>query len=315
MSKRDETVQARNMSEPPQKPETNEDWDAVLALISDLRERVVALEAKPEARDGRDGAPGRDGKDGAQGERGPQGEPGIKGERGEPGPEGRGVVSATQNERGELLLSWSDGQVQNIGIVKGADGKNGRDGNDGLNGADGAPGLDGIDGKDGADGISFSAAKVLEDGTLEISMDNGDKMNVGHVMGPQGHAGRDGNDGKDGTDGKDGIAVRSAEIDAQGNLTFTLSDDSKLFLGPVRGADGAPGEKGDPGEVDEAMVSRIVSEKVQTQVSYEVGAKIAEVEARISNRFDGLMATVMNFFGQKPEPKEPPKPKRAASSR
>ena len=78
------------------------------------------------------------------------------------------VERAYINDSGELVLSYTDGTEQNVGVVVGADGKDGVDGKDGADGKDGVDGKDGADGRDGADG-------------------------------------KDGVDGKDGADGKDGV--------------------------------------------------------------------------------------------------------------
>jgi hypothetical protein len=61
-------------------------FDRVLETMERLAGRIVALEARPAARDGRDGAPGSPGRDGTPGRDGERGPPGDRGERGEPGP-------------------------------------------------------------------------------------------------------------------------------------------------------------------------------------------------------------------------------------
>ncbi len=60
-----------------------------------------------------------------------------------------GIENATLNERGELVLEYTDGTEQNLGVVKGKDGQDGVDGQDGTNGQNGANGLNGKDGQDG----------------------------------------------------------------------------------------------------------------------------------------------------------------------
>ncbi len=70
-----------------------------------------------------------------------------------------GIEEAYINEKGELVLSYTDGTEQNLGTVVGADGKDGADGADGADGKDGSDGKDGVDGADGADG---------QDGTVTI---------------------------------------------------------------------------------------------------------------------------------------------------
>ena len=83
---------------------------------------------------------GADGKDGTDGKDGQDGKDGI------------GIVGARVNEKGELMLELSDGNIVNAGIVRGSDGQ---DGLDGTNGADGLPGQDGANGTDGKDGTTW----------------------------------------------------------------------------------------------------------------------------------------------------------------
>ncbi len=72
------------------------------------------------------------------------------------------IEDAHINEAGELVLFYTDGTEQNLGVVVGEDGK---DGADGVNGKDGADGKDGTDGKDGADGTDGVDG---EDGSVTI---------------------------------------------------------------------------------------------------------------------------------------------------
>lgn len=62
------------------------------------------------------------------------------------------VIGAEINDQGELVLIYSNGTEQNLGVVVGDDGKDGVDGINGTDGIDGKDGEDGKDGKDGADG-------------------------------------------------------------------------------------------------------------------------------------------------------------------
>ena len=74
------------------------------------------------------------------------------GKDGAPGTNGRGIAEAVVNEDGELVLTYTDGETQNLGRVVGADGADGEKGADGKDGQDGKPGKDGEKGADGADG-------------------------------------------------------------------------------------------------------------------------------------------------------------------
>ncbi len=80
------------------------------------------------------------------------------------------ITGTSINAKGELVVTYSNGTMQNLGVVVGQDGKDGVngkdgvDGKDGLNGKDGVNGKDGIDGKDGVDGKDGET--VLPDGTI-----------------------------------------------------------------------------------------------------------------------------------------------------
>ncbi len=73
----------------------------------------------------------------------------------------REVQSATINEKGELILSYTDGTSSNLGVVRGSDGLNGQNGVDGV---DGKNGTDGKDGKNGTDGQVGAAGQAGSDG-------------------------------------------------------------------------------------------------------------------------------------------------------
>ena len=63
-----------------------------------------------------------------------------------------GIANAQINENGELILIYSDGNEQNLGVVVGKDGEDGEKGSDGSDGKDGTNGQNGINGANGADG-------------------------------------------------------------------------------------------------------------------------------------------------------------------
>lgn len=81
--------------------------------------------------DGIDGNNGIDGKDGAQGLQGVQGDPGpagIQGPRGPQGPageDGRGIRSTKVNNKGHLIITYTDGLELDAGKVKGDEGPQG----------------------------------------------------------------------------------------------------------------------------------------------------------------------------------------------
>ena len=60
------------------------------------------------------------------------------------------------------MLTFTDGETQNLGRVTGTDGADGRDGQDGKPGKDGEKGADGADGRDGKDGQDGTNAPADE---------------------------------------------------------------------------------------------------------------------------------------------------------
>lgn len=144
----------------------------------------------PEGRAGKDGADGKDGRDGVDGtsvsiedvapliasavEKAfsaiPLPKDGVDGKDGRDGRDGiagRSVVRGSVDDDGRLVLAYTDGSEEIVGVVLGREGK------------EGPAGKDGVDGKPGAKG------------------DRGDKGDRGE----RGQAGRDGRDGVNGRDG------------------------------------------------------------------------------------------------------------------
>lgn len=65
------------------------------------------------------GENGKDGKDGKDGEQGPKGESGEN---------GVGILKIEINDKGELVITLSNGTVTNLGVIVGKDGADGKDG-------------------------------------------------------------------------------------------------------------------------------------------------------------------------------------------
>lgn len=135
--------------------------DYVAQATAPLIARIAELESRPgvpgpagdpgpAGLDGKDGAPGRDGRDGV------------------------GLAGAVIDREGGLMLTLTDGQVCNLGLVVGRDGAAGRDGQDGAAGAAGRDGfsLDAFDAAIGEDGrtivLSFAQGDLTE--TRELSL-------------------------------------------------------------------------------------------------------------------------------------------------
>lgn len=140
------------------------------------------------------GEKGEQGEQGIQGIQGEQGEKGVQGEKGQNGADGIGITSSEINKKGELVITYSNNTVDNLGVVVGADGK------DGTNGTNG---IDGTNGKDGKDGIGITNAEINASGELTLTYSNGKSVNLGKVVGA---------DGKDGADLSDEVADIKAYI-------------------------------------------------------------------------------------------------------
>lgn len=86
--------------------------DVAPIIKQTVSEEVAKIERPKDGKDGRDGKDGENGKD------------------------GRGIETTHQNEKGELVIRFTDKEERIVGNVrgpKGQDGKDGRDGKDGLN--------------------------------------------------------------------------------------------------------------------------------------------------------------------------------------
>ena len=125
------------------------------------------------ARDGRDGKDGKDGVDGIDGTDGATGKDGAAGKDGVDGTDGVSVSSLEINDRGELIVHFSDSTFQNLGKFVPEDGKDGENGN-------------------------IIAKTEVINNSLIITLDDGTVIDVGRVRGEDGAAGTDGIDGIDG---------------------------------------------------------------------------------------------------------------------
>ena len=163
------------------------------------------------------------GKDGTDGKNGINGINGSDGNNGKNGQDGISVVKSEINSNGELVVTYSNSVIDNLGKVVGSDGAKGEKGDKGDTGArgekgdkgdTGEQGIQGVAGKDGKDGIN----------------------------------GTNGVDGKDGTDGKDGVGINTVNITEDGKLNITLTNGTTLNLGTIKGEKGDKGDTGVQGE-------------------------------------------------------------------
>ncbi len=176
------------------------------------------------------------GKDGTDGKNGINGINGSDGNNGKNGQDGISVVKSEINSNGELVVTYSNSVIDNLGKVVGSDGAKGEKGDKGDTGArgekgdkgdTGEQGIQGVAGKDGKDGIN----------------------------------GTNGVDGKDGTDGKDGVGINTVNITEDGKLNITLTNGTTLNLGTIKGEKGDKGDTGVQGEKGDKGDTGVQGEK------------------------------------------------------
>ena len=119
----------------------------------------------------------------AQGEKGEQGEQGIA------GADGVGILTAVINENGELVITLTDGNEVNLGVVVGKDGNNGADGLTPYIGENGNWFIGDTDTgvfAQGKDGVGIKNITINENGELVITLTDGNEVNLGVVVGKDG---------------------------------------------------------------------------------------------------------------------------------
>lgn len=263
----------------------------VKAAVAPLIARIAELEAREplkgdpgergeKGEPGADGAPGRDADmedvkalvvdevaKAISGLPGPErGEAGPQGEKGERGADGAGIADLMQDHEGNLIASFTDGRMKNIGPVRGRDGRDGVDGKDGTDGQDGAPGRDGQDGKNGLD---VTDIEITQDGAvLEMAFQVGEVRSIFEVELPQGPAGVDGRDAYPGEakgfydpNGKyralDVVSFNGSEWRAKYDEPGPLPGDGWM-LSACRGKRGEKGERGPEGKEGTSVVAHYV---------------------------------------------------------
>ncbi|MBE6592526.1 MAG: hypothetical protein E7642_00860 [Ruminococcaceae bacterium] len=218
---------------------------------------------------GAKGDKGDTGAQGAKGEKGDTGATGQQGIKGEKGEQGVSITGAQINSDGQLVLSFSNDQRANLGNVIGAKGDKGDTGAQGAAGAQGEQGEKGDVGEKGEDGISVIKTEINSKGELVITLSDDTVSNLGVVVGAKGEKGDKGDtgaqgakgekgdtgatgaqgvrgeQGSQGIQGEQGVGIETITID-NGNLIITLTDETVLDLGNIKGE---KGDKGDSGVV------------------------------------------------------------------
>ncbi len=100
---------------------------------------------------------------GAKGDKGDAGKDGQDGSNGSNGLNGTGIQSAHIDADGNLIITFTDGVVTNLGKIVGTDGK------------------DGKDGADGKDGIGIKGCRIDDDGNLILTLTDNTTLEAGNI--------------------------------------------------------------------------------------------------------------------------------------
>lgn len=191
---------------------------------------------------------------------------GPQGSTGATGAAGNGITNVTITS-GDLVLTYGNSSVQNLGSItgdQGIQGVQGPQGPQGTTGDTGATGPQGATGPAGADstvagpqgpqgatgpqggtgtaGVGVTAVNLVG-GNLVLNYSNSSSQDVGLVQGPQGIQGATGSAGSNGTNG---VSVSSGTISGN-DLVLTMSDSSTVNVGAVVGPQGTAGAQGPQG--------------------------------------------------------------------
>lgn len=251
-----------------------------LCSIEDISEMVNAGEfVGPQGPKGEKGERGEKGADGPTGPQGPRGEKGDKGDPGENGADGtvafesltpeqkeslRGIsiTAVSIDTYGNLTITFSDGDNENVGNImgpQGVQGPKGEKGDVGPVGPAGPQGPKGEKGEQGNDGTSLNVLGTKEsESDLPLSAEKNDAYlingemwvfngtnwnNAGKIQGPQGLQGPVGPQGPKGDPGPQGVKGDPGEKGEQGIQGLKGDTGPKGEQGPV----GPKGEQGDTG--------------------------------------------------------------------
>ena len=176
---------------------------------------------------GLQGEAGPQGPKGDKGDTGEQGPQGIQGEQGPKGNDGIGIQAAVVDDEGYLVITYTDGDIDKLGPVKGADGTS-ISIKDSLTSTSELP----SSGQNKGDGYLIDGNLWIYTGTSEEGSINGFK-NVGAIKGPAGRG------------------IMSVTISEEGIMTINYSDSTSEEVGNVKGPKGDTGEQGPKGDTGE----------------------------------------------------------------
>lgn len=217
---------------------------------------------------GLQGEAGPQGLKGDKGDTGEQGPQGIQGEQGPVGNDGIGIQAAVVDDEGYLVITYTNGDIDKLGPVKGADGTS-ISIKDSLTSTSELP----SSGQNKGDGYLIDGNLWIYTGTSEEGSVNGFK-NVGAIKGPAGRG------------------IMSIIISEAGIMTINYSDSTSEEVGNVKGPKGDTGEQGIQGEQglkgDTGESGRGIQDIVFKNSSAGTGAGTAgAVDTYVINYTDG----------------------------
>jgi|GEM_PF-1959403 len=218
-----------------------------------------------------------------------KGEQGTVGPQGPQGEDGNGISSIDKTSTEGLVdtytITFTDGTTTTFTVTNGKDGQNGEQGIQGVPGVDGHTPV-----------ITIQGGYWYIDGINTNVLAEGIKGDVG-PQGPQGNPGKDGEDGitpqlkigadnywyvsydngatwtslgvkATGTNGTDGVGIKSVAVNEEGKLIITLTDDTVIDCGNVKGEQSTVGPQGPQGV---SIVSTAFDENGNTVITYSDG--------------------------------------------
>lgn len=194
-------------------------------------------EQGPKGDAGEQGPKGDIGEQGPKGDKGDTGEQGLQGEQGPKGNDGIGIQAAVVDDEGYLVITYTDGDIDKLGPVKGADGTS-ISIKDSLTSTSELP----SSGQNKGDGYLIDGNLWIYTGTSEEGSINGFK-NVGAIKGPAGRG------------------IMSVIISEEGIMTINYSDSTSEEIGNVKGPKGDTGEQGPKGDAGATGPQGIQGEK------------------------------------------------------
>ncbi len=225
---------------------------------------------------------------GVDGKNGINGINGSDGNNGKNGQDGISVVKSEINSNGELVVTYSNSVIDNLGKVIGSDGAKGEKGDkgdageqgiqgvagkDGKDGINGTNGVDGKDGTDGKDGVGINTVNITEDGKLNITLTNGTTLNLGTIKGEKGDKGDTGVQGEKGDKGDTGAKGEKGDKGDTGEqgIQGVAGKDGK---DGINGTDGVDGKDGTNGKDGVGIANVLINTSGELELTFSDGQQI-----------------------------------------